>query len=358
MKKLLAIFVLIFCTCLYIISTSSKMTEKLTNYRLGLNSTFGAKDLTRGDLYRMSFLPMFCGAAENQEPYIKNDTCQAKKIDLYALCDSFIRAYFREDKYFCNVDSFRFARMNSFETIFVAPDIKKRNILLIESVEREFRQPFKNGTMESFLRAPTSKQNHTFRSNNWFEKIKALVFNPKLNQNLEMNFWDLNLFTPLKELKAELNYNLFKRVDEQVVVSSSGKYLIYRKTVEATGDTGSFTPISDAELKNIIQTLNKLYEKARRLGFDEVYLSLIPNAVTIIEPDYQGMHYNRLIEKIQNSPDLKMKIIDVLESFRANPQDVYRTNDSHWTMKGANLWLNKVNTMLAAESLIRTKESQ
>jgi hypothetical protein len=42
-----------------------------------------------------------------------------------------------------------------------------------------------------------------------------------------------------------------------------------------------------------------------------------------------------------------MPFIDTFSEFRKNPSKYYLKSDSHWTCEGRDIWLNKVNKILA-----------
>ena len=81
-----------------------------------------------------------------------------------------------------------------------------------------------------------------------------------------------------------------------------------------------------------------------KAGFDEVYLSIIPNKVSILSPDMGK--YNQLIERVQSDLNLKIPVIDTYSDFKKNPTKYYLKSDSHWTCEGRDIWLDKVNNIL------------
>ena len=79
-------------------------------------------------------------------------------------------------------------------------------------------------------------------------------------------------------------------------------------------------------------------------GFDEIYLAIIPNPVTIINPTLSN--YNELIPTIHKVDTLRMKILDIYSIFKQNPSAYYAKSDSHWNSAGLQLWLDGFNKRL------------
>ncbi|MGZ3872636.1 MAG: hypothetical protein ACXVJD_06945 [Mucilaginibacter sp.] len=96
--------------------------------------------------------------------------------------------------------------------------------------------------------------------------------------------------------------------------------------------------------------MNIAYEHYRQLGFDDVYLSIIPNPTTILYPRYHDLNYNNLIPRIENDPALKLKIFDIYELFKKSPEKdkLYQHSDTHWTRFGSMVWLNEFNRQMSS----------
>ena len=95
--------------------------------------------------------------------------------------------------------------------------------------------------------------------------------------------------------------------------------------------------------------LNATFEYYKKDGFDEVYLSIIPNPVTILQP----LNYNGLIPALQNPIRLKGTfIIDMYSLFSQdpNPGRLYRIGDTHWSNMGIQVWLKYVNAELKKQN--------
>ncbi len=152
--------------------------------------------------------------------------------------------------------------------------------------------------------------------------------------------------TPLKEFKADTYYALFGRAGKGAYVSDDKKYLLYDLTIDTIYKQSSFKPIEKEELDGIISTLNNIYDLYRSKGFDEVYIAIIPNPVSILYPNYHGLVYNNLTTLVQSNKALKCKVIDANMPFKQTRQQIYCTSDSHWNFNGEKIWLSVVNNAL------------
>jgi hypothetical protein len=341
--------VLIICIGLYVVSSSEKMTQKIYELKAQSSSMF-ATDLYRyGDLFGMSYLPQFQipSARHKQE---KSSCVDSRPIDLYAMADSYVWTFLSDPEYYCGVKNFRYARVNAREKLNVNLDTLKTNILLIECSERNLRQLAREHYLESFVNFSNNSETSVSGapSLSFYSQVMNSVFNKRINKNIEANVWESRIFTPVKKLKAGLNYQWFGRVDEKVVVSSDHKRLFYEPTVDTTHIESAFSPISEEEITSIIQQLNGAYMSYTQAGFDGVYLSLIPNPVTVLDTHYGGRTYNRLLERVQYSNTLRISTIDVLPLFRNSKQELYLRSDTHWNENGEKVWLNEVNRVLGS----------
>ena len=117
-------------------------------------------------------------------------------------------------------------------------------------------------------------------------------------------------------------------------------------TDTTTGKTALFTPLPDPDLNAYVDSLNQTYDRYRALGFAGVYLSIIPNKTTLLDPGLG--HYNHLIERVQQHPRLRMPVVDVYGVYRNAREPIYALSDSHWNCRGRALWLQTVNRQLFA----------
>jgi hypothetical protein len=227
----------------------------------------------------------------------------------------------------------------------------KHNILVVEMTERYVRDIC---TKYSGM-IGTLKIDSTYRGNTPYyletsnESIKTSFlekhfFNPNINSNLELNLFGYPLFRPIKELKAEFNYAVFNRANNDVFVDKKNRFLYYGPTVSGNQIMNSFFPLDSSEMPLICNTLNSVYRYYKTKGFEEIYLAIIPNPVTMINP--QLGNYNGLIPKLYAVDSLKMRIIDVYATYAKNPLQYYSRNDTHWSSAGFQTWLDEFNKTL------------
>jgi hypothetical protein len=256
-------------------------------------------------------------------------------------------------------------KTNNEEQLKVILDTSKINVLLVEFSERNVRNivgytSYINNLINVEVREAeikkatidhkTAKINRNINSESFFQKIKSNVprflFNRDINSNIEANIWDVSLFTPIKEFKADINYRLFGTLPQDVKISEKKKQLFYSPTIDTSNSMSSFKSMPDEERDMLIDRLNKIYNEAKHSGFNNVYLSIIPNPVSIIDPGYKGLTYNHLIEQIEYSKKLYIPCIDIMAEFKKTPNKVYSKSDTHWNFIGAHMWLDKFNTEL------------
>ena len=153
------------------------------------------------------------------------------------------------------------------------------------------------------------------------------------------------LFLKFKEIRALCNKTLFNRIPETVVINEKEKYLFLRSTVDSNfhvpTEESSFKLIDDTLINLCIDNYVNLYCYYKELGFDEIYLSIIPNPSTIL--GFNNYKYNNLITRIENKLPLKFPCIRIINEFRENKNKVYNRSDSHWKSFGFQIWVDKVN---------------
>ncbi len=320
--------------------------KKTAQYRYNLDNVLGSDKYTYGDLYGLSYLPAFKIKSETQ-PEIK--PCgKPGNINLYTICDSYLWFFLKGNADFCGVDKYDFSRWAHDDRMDITLDTNRKNILLIEIAERNLR--YMTDTAAIFSKAVVANKRTVAVTGRaalpaFSDGISLVpVFNPLIEQNLQFSLFDYRFFTPFKEMKAQLNYRFFNRSNEGVKVSANGKYLYLAETVDSTQVTSSFNPVSAQEIDKLVHTLNLTYRHYKLLGFDEVYFSVIPNPVTIL--DTEKYRYNGLIPKVQEHEKLEMKIIDTHTLFKGSTAQLYQYSDSHWNNNGFYLWISQVDREL------------
>lgn len=290
-------------------------------------------DYRYGDLYRFSNLPQFRVAKETcskpDMPITRPNTT------LYLIGDSFTEEGRIEARDFV---SGGFERFFIGEQPFVKLDKTKKNILIIETVERHFRERFAEPYKNLTIGEPSTQQAVTAlakeaKSSFWYssERHESVLFSS-------------DFFLSIKEMKAMMNYYLFDRTDSNVVVSKDKKHIFYELDARPNGITSSFDKISDKEIELLVKNVNQTYDFYRKNGFDEVYLTIAPNKSSILGADLGA--YNHLIERIQQNPALRMPIFDVYTSISTSKKMLYDVGDTHWNCEGKQIWINAVNQKL------------
>jgi hypothetical protein len=289
-----------------------------------------------GDLYNYCFLP---GYHDTPCEPLREYSTRKKGNNLFILHDSYLLSKIKKEN-FENIDSLILSDFRG-EGVFVKPDTAKRNILIIECSERmaEWRlTDLGNMYAKMNLQAPPIA---AATSQDEQKSIQDYFFNPNAGLNLEYNLFDYELFSVFKEIKALINYKLFGRIRKDVSLSSDKNYLLLTETIDTLQPTSSFKKLNSSEIEKIVSAVNMAVDYYMQGGFDEVYISIIPNPVSIV--DEKRGTYNHKIEMICNHPKLNAKCIDVYPRFKKSGQQLYLRDDSHWNTNGIRMWVEEVN---------------
>jgi hypothetical protein len=219
--------------------------------------------------------------------------------------------------------------------------------LILETVERTFKEHFVQEA-NNFIIGNKVKTAIVLQSS-WkrqlISEIKSVIsfcFPDKdgIEQRFEHTLFNYNFFLNFRETKATLNQKLFERVEKKVIMSKNEKSIFYSEEADPTNPHSAFYPLTQSEIDFFVKNINQTKEKYLKAGFDEVYLSIIPNKVSVISPDLDN--YNHLIERIETDKRLKTPLIKTYDDFKKSPQKYYLKSDTHWNCDGRNLWLEKV----------------
>ena len=314
-------------------------TFRKTAFEWGLT-----KDSYRyGDLYRLSNLPQF-----KQEQLPCNNTPRfnspTDSTALYIIGDSFTE-HQRVVKQDFNVGAYTRIHWNEAETIQL--DTSRRNILVLQTVERHFREHFA-AEVRNFTVGPKQPKVSEFSFENWVTEVYQ-SFEETLKESeesLASFLFSGDIFLTLKEWKANLNLQWFGRHSDQVALSPDKTQLLFVWDTDSSRITSSFKHLPDEELKTLIKQVNQTRKHYKSLGFDEVYLSIIPNKTSIVAPNLGP--YNHLIERVQRDSTLQVPFIDVWTPYTQRPTTVYSLSDTHWSCTGRAIWLEKVNEVISA----------
>ncbi|OSZ79423.1 hypothetical protein CAP35_14565 [Chitinophagaceae bacterium IBVUCB1] len=345
MKKIARYILIVLGLLVLYLSTSKTMMQKISDARNDHDEWWGSHFPYEGDLVGMSYLYYEKRFHKPKERVYEPKQCDSNNnINLVLWGDSYTQ--YMGDTCFCAA-TYQYGR-RFFSNLTYRIDSTKRNILVIECTERLVRGYFSDTRMLNEV-VKSDEQKSTYIAPiphttyvSFAMPNMASIFNEHINQNLEYNLFNYNFINPVRKMKAWMNYKIFNRASGDAVLAAAGDRLYLKSTLSSTSPEGYTTPLTNKEVNQLVQTLNTIHRHYKAAGFDEVYLSLIPNAVTIYQP--QG--YNGLIPCIQSHPDLQMKCIDIYTVFLQNPDGMYWRGDTHWSNEGASRWLQIVNAAI------------
>jgi len=303
---------------------------------------------TYGDLYNVSNLKAF-----KEEDFNENDALtEADKprhysdVHLYTIGDSFTKM---DTSYYAGGRNVH-VWIGGNSGVDVKLDKTKKNILVIQFIERvlqerlyypEYKEIYMDeGITEDGRQVAPAPQ--PAEKNKLKEWIMAR-FGEEINQRLEFLLFNRWPFIQAKEAKAQLTLDAFGRVPG-ASISQDKKHLFYELEADSTFILSAFRHLSDQRLDTLVTNLNTMRQHYLAMGFNEVYVCLIPNKVTIQNPTYGA--YNHQIERIEANPRLKAPVISMIDTLRQHP-NWYHLGDGHWDKRGKRFWLRRVNTLVA-----------
>lgn len=289
-------------------------------------------DYRYGDLYRMANLPQFKEMkpdCKNPEPQKMND------IHLVLAGDSFT-----EDGRMA-ADDFvagKFDKIRVDQQSYLELSPENQNVLIIETVERHFRERFSDQWHGISFDKPEE------RELSFYERLIhfSMPYSTELHSTVLFGY---DFTMRIRECKALMNYTLFNRVDEGVRLNASKEHLLYHLPSKK-GISSAFDSISEEEIDELVKNVNATKEYYLSSGFDKVILSIIPNKTSILGKDLGS--YNELIKRIQNHPALNTPVIDVYTDFEKMGPGAYALGDTHWSCEGQYLWLEKANRAISS----------
>lgn len=300
-----------------------------------------------GDLYRLSNLAQFKQATEACPKKFAGNRSKTNTA-LYIIGDSFT------EKERINADDFNtngYLRIHWSDSLNISLDTTKRNILVLQTVERHFREHFavpvhsfriaNEQSSASATQKAKEVQVSDFFLNLYNDAEKTLK---ESEESLTSFLFSGDFFLHLKEWKAAINLYWFGRHNDQIALSPDKKNILFCWDTDSTRITSSFNYFPDSELKKLIQQVNQVKDYYQKQGFDEVYLSIIPNKTSIVAPEMGK--YNHLVERVQTHSLLKMPFIDSWTPFSRHRYEVYSLSDTHWNCKGQAIWLEKMNEVI------------
>lgn len=293
-----------------------------------------ADDYRFGDLYRLSTLPQFKEPKPVCSP--SNRSTDTASTHLYLIGDSFSEPE-RLSQYDFRVSHYQRVAWDFRQRAQLDPT--KRNVLLIESIERHVREHFAGNVQELVVEKDTA-QHPSLRPSFW-QRLNNEFHRSDVEERLESTLFSRDWAFWFKELKASLTLNWFDRASSSVSLSKDRQHVF----LHSDTDTGkplnsSFSSLTDPEVNTLVDSINSVASRYKQLGFDAVYLSIIPNKASILEPERAA--YNHLIERIQASPALQVPFINTYEAYKNSSVPPYLKSDTHWSCEGRALWLELV----------------
>jgi len=352
MKKTIAWLIVILFSALYAFASYGDF-EKTIDFRNKSNSIFGSDKYKFGDLFGISYYPLIKqDLSKTKRTFPAKNPTVNKKINLCLAHDSYLGKDFLASKKQINcADTIYDLEYPWFRGRANAPvllDTSKTNVLVFEIVERNLYRLDKKAAL-NIVNLAAANQNTApnpvlkpGKKKSKLKQFKEIIFNTRINKNLEFLLFDLRLFTPIKELKSYINYRFFNRLPPEVFISENQKQEYISDVKTSIEDM-----LTVSETEKTVALLNEIHDFYKGKGFDKVYFSIVPNPVAIIKPE--ALRYNNLIPMIQNSPNLRMPMIDIYSDFKKCDADLYFFSDTHWNFNGFTLWINKFNATLKAD---------
>ncbi len=353
-RRILSYVFIVFGLAALVLSTSRNAMEYISIKR-DTTAWWGAYPCLNGDLVSLSYLDAVkrFNPPPNHVPLKKAEHSTSDNIVLYLHGDSY--TYHLSDSIFTGTSAFHYIDRN--HGLKFTLDTSKRNVLVIEVSERYLRPYFSTLRMldevgDTTKSTPAQASIYGMPLSNHYASILPSfevndLFNKYINQNLQCNLFNYNFIIPIFEYKAALNYYVFNRASGNVVISKDKNFLFLKETVSLTDAGSSYIPLNENDIQLLVNNFNVIYKHYRDQGFKEVYLSMIPNSASVVQPE----GYNNLIPRIQSDTTLKMKIIDAHTLFKTEPTLYYQPGDTHWNSIGRQKWIDLVNEYLKQQQL-------
>ncbi|WP_373511942.1 hypothetical protein [Persicitalea sp.] len=333
--KVVRVLVLLFFGMIWLAGCSNEILATL--YR----NEIIPDDYRYGDLYRLANLEEFKDPkAECPELPVSKPT---QKIALYIIGDSFTEKQ-RIDSSDFAVTTYTWAHWG--ENLHFKLDTTFHNIILLESVERNVRPHFGAPIANIF---PDSSTFITLPSDTRImQRLDRMFASDGVEDRLNTILFQFDHMLKFREMKSWINQRFFDRTDPKVTLSGDGSTLAYYEDTDSTLINSSYNYVSDTEIDSLVAVINFNKKYLKKLGFDDVWFSIIPNKATVLMPTYGT--YNRIIDRISRHPKLMVPNIGVMNEFRKMKQNAYLIGDSHWSCAGQRIWLEKVNLLVLGNS--------
>lgn len=301
-------------------------------------------DYRYGDLYRLSLLPQFKERAY-ECPHANILDSERKNTHLFVIGDSFTELPKVDIRDFPvnNYSYVHWGKQSDYQL-----DTTQRNILILETVERTFKDHFSevanNFTNEKIIEGNLTVKQKVGKK---IEEIETNIVPKGTEERLEHTIFNYDFFLWFREIKALINLKLFNRTEDEVVLSKDKSAIFYEDEADSTNYRSAFYPVNQKEIDLFVANINLTREKYLTMGFNEVYLSIVPNKVSLYNTNLGKRNY--LISRIQNDKRVEVPIIDVYSHYIKSPKIFYLKSDTHWNCEGRAVWLEKVNLILRNE---------
>ncbi len=297
-------------------------------------------DYRYGDLYRLSNLPKFKEKINNCALEPKKNLPKIK-IHLFIIGDSFTEPNRVNSKDFI-AEKYTYIHWNNLNKIQL--DTSLKNVLIMETVERGLNYHFKIKNKNVFEPKVINLENISLLNKflAWYQNFENNLKN--MEERLGLTLFSYDIFLYFKELKALFNHHVFEKKHKNYILSNNKDHIFYYEEADSSSIYSSFHPITDTEIDNFVNQINSYAMDFKKIGFNEVFLAIIPNKVSFINPDL-GKYNNALI-RVQNHNKLYIKHLNVYNDFLKEKEKVYYRTDTHWNCYGKTIWVNKVNNMI------------
>ncbi|CAM4227299.1 hypothetical protein EWU23_10060 [Cytophagaceae bacterium 50C-KIRBA] len=356
MRRLIALFLFIFFSSILVISSSEKGMHWITQGRYARNDAWGADKYRFGDLYGVSYLSDFRIAKDTHLlPLPQKTDTVLRDYDLTILGDSYLYSSFQEHPaYFSRVKMLQFYRWSDSQQHLIFAKSNRKQVLLIECVERNMwdRMNLADARLRLDVQQEKSlpvdkstKQILIDQLDRFDAGVKKAMYHPTLESNLDFVLFNLGFLGWIKERKADFTWKILGRTNPDVQVSRDGKFLYLEETLNAQKRGSSFRFVGKEDVDLMVHHLQEIESYYLSNGFDEVIFSLIPNPVAVLETE--GKASNLAIQKIVEHPQLHVKMVDPSASLKQHALLNFYSSDSHWNLRGAQIWLNDFNQVLS-----------
>ena len=355
MRKILAGFLFAVFAFVMVCAGSDSAMKWINHVNDSLPESLKSDKYTFGDLYGFTYLPQF--RIIKDPSYVELPSklgTIARTNNLYILCDSYLYSSFDENpSYFDGVKNAYFTRWTE-DTLLNSNQLKSSNsILLIECVERNAILRLKLSEVNARIAVAKPELHKSAVVQNSFkfpslhdlnEAVKQVLYHKTLENNLDFILFSRGIYRKFKEIKASLNLNYFRRVENAASLANDGSFLYLKETVDPSLQSSSFYPFNKEEIDSFVTNLNEINDFYLKAGFKKVLVSIPANPVAILQTEKKTT--NQFLTRLKDHPNLKVEIIDPSDSLKVNASQNYFKSDSHWNSNGAKIWLTYLNRSL------------